>query len=222
MLKNLSFVGDDTALQERITRLVALPPNEEEIVKALGAVGEILINDCRFQFKDGSEFIPLWVEIYYCNKAQGYLDATMDATKAYQKGMIEHDQINHFGRLYFAGKWWSRRVDLVLSDSRDYGLSVLIKAGKLKHQEEEKYLGQVSLRDVFFEKQAPIVWKMENDINVDEAGVFGSSRRVFNNINKATGEKEHYMKLGGLAVHRYPFVCRSGCTPETRYNKFLS
>lgn len=95
--------------------------NEEEIVKCLQEINELLLRNYKIQV--GDKIIePLQVEIYYYHP-QRFRD--WNVHKSYE-------QTNNFGKLYFHGAGRGG-VDICLSDSYDYFLSVLLKTSKIEN-----------------------------------------------------------------------------------------
>lgn len=103
-------------LETKVDKLVGC--EESKQIEKLQAIGDMLLTD--YIIKIGSHIIePLWVEAYYYNAEDGFIDESVHKNDAQQ---------DNFGQLYFHHKTGDQRsgVDLCLSRGKYY-LSYLLK-----------------------------------------------------------------------------------------------
>ena len=222
------IVDKEKLLQTAVNELICLEakmPDDKDLIRSkLNNICRIIINSGRFVFWDGSPaLIPVWVEAYYCNEKQNYIDPTMDCVRKKNGKWVIVDDIQNgsYGSLYHHGSNNYKRVDILLSrlSNHDYRLSILIKAcwGQ-KGPDNEGFSGQATTADTFAEKDKSIRLVIEEGSNASLANTTTDSKRVFRCDLKSKGEKEkEYILMDGLAVYRKMPSVRAKDTPVAQY-----
>ena len=89
--------------------------DRQEIVKALQSLEKYIL--CNYQMRVFDNIVQMKeIEIYYKNEGIGYIDTAMHGRER---------QKNNFNNLYLHGAG----IDICLSDSEDFYLSILIRGG---------------------------------------------------------------------------------------------
>lgn len=110
-------------LKNRINRLVSLT-DKFEIIKALQSLEEYVLRN--YQMRIFGHIVQMTeIEIYYRNELVGFVDSTMHGHPR---------QTANFNNLYLHGAG----IDICLSDSTDYMLSILIRGGKVDDAEYKR------------------------------------------------------------------------------------
>jgi len=222
------IVDKEKLLQTAVNELICLEakmPDDKDLIRSkLNNICRIIVNSGRFVFGDGGPaLIPVWVEAYYCNENQNYIDPTMDCVRKKNGKWVIVDDIQNgsYGSLYHRGGNNYKRVDLLLSSlsNHDYRLSLLIKAcwGQ-KGPDNEGFIGQTSTADIFAEKDRSIQLEIKEGSNGSLANTTTDSKRVFRcNIDTKDETIKEYILMDGLAVYRKMPSVRAKDTPVAQY-----
>jgi len=152
--------------------------DRQEIVKSLQSLEKYIL--CNYQMRVFEQIVQIKeIEIYYKNESIGYIDTTMHGRDR---------QKNNFNNLYLHGAG----IDICLSDSEDYYLSILIRGGYvIDNNNDKKYKhGPILLYDAVIPKKAnvdnqpPILEPIETPYNED---VFYAVRYGVRNMTEICG-----------------------------------
>ena len=128
--------------------------NREKVVEVLQEIGKYILQNCFFDFGDGREIYPLWIEAYYYDK--DYFPDEFCHNK--------EDQRDRFGLPYPHHK--KDGIDICFSQEKDYCLSYLIKVSydqdKSIYSQKELYQELSGSIDNWKNK---MVLRFSNDIN---------------------------------------------------------
>lgn len=160
-------------LKERVHELIKIN-DREEIVKCLQSLERYIL--CNYQMCVFEHVVQMKeIEIYYRNEGVGYIDTTMHGRDR---------QKNNFNNLYLHGAG----IDICLSDSEDFYLSILIRDGYVVGQDYKH--GPILLYDAVIPKKAnvdnqpPILEPLETPNNED---VFYAVRYGVRNMTEIDG-----------------------------------
>lgn len=160
-------------LKERVHELIKIN-DREEIVKCLQNLERYIL--CNYQMRVFEHVVQMKeIEIYYRNEGVGYIDTTMHGRDR---------QKNNFNNLYLHGAG----IDICLSDSEDFYLSILIRGGYVVGQVYKH--GPILLYDAVIPKKAnvdnqpPILEPLETPNNED---VFYAVRYGVRNMTEIDG-----------------------------------
>lgn len=121
---------------ENLTELT----ERQTIVYKLQEIGEFILQNCYFEFEEGKQIFPLWVEAYY------YKDKVFPDRFCHKKP----GQKNRFKKPYYHDSG-SGGVDVCLSRGDNYYLSYLIK---VSYDQEGRLFSQTELADsISFDKR---------------------------------------------------------------------
>ena len=124
---------------DRVHKLVKIS-DRQEIVKALQSLERFIL--CNYQLRIFDQIVQMKeIEIYYKNESIGYIDTTMHGRER---------QKNNFNNLYLHGAG----IDICLSDSNDFYLSILIRGGVVIGKESCRTCTPILLYDAVIPKQA--------------------------------------------------------------------
>lgn len=152
-------------LQEKIKKLKELNPEQDKdkIIGLLQEINNSFLKNYKFTI-DGLEFIPIETEIYY---HKGPADQKGIDNMIYKHAL----QKKHYGQLFFHRKSKkddidisSGGLDICLSDSDEYYLSILIRTAEIKinektekisgiNEETEKVSGINKIQQLFYRKE---------------------------------------------------------------------
>ena len=125
----------------RVHELITIS-DRQEIVKALQSLERFIL--CNYQMRIFDQIVQMKeIEIYYKNENVGYIDTTMHGRER---------QKNNFNNLYLHGGG----IDICLSDSNDYYLSILIRGGIVIGKESCRTCTPILLYDAVVPKKANI------------------------------------------------------------------
>lgn len=160
-------------LKERVHELIKIN-DREEIVKCLQNLERYIL--CNYQMRVFEHVVQMKeIEIYYRNEGVGYIDTTMHGRDR---------QKNNFNNLYLHGAG----IDICLSDSEDFYLSILIRGGYVVGKDYKH--GPILLYDAVIPKKAnvdnqpPILEPLETPNNED---VFYAVRYGVRNMTEIDG-----------------------------------
>lgn len=145
-------------LRQRVHELINLT-SRQDIVKTLQELEKYIL--CNYQMRIFGQMVQMKeIEIYYKNKNAGYDDTTMHGRER---------QKNNFNNLYLHGAG----IDVCLSDSNDYYLSILIRGGIVIGKEDCRTNRPLLLYDAVIPKKAnvdnqpPILERLKVPYNED-------------------------------------------------------
>ena len=108
-------------IRDRVHELIKIT-DRQEIVKFLQNLEKYIL--CNYQMRVFDNIVLIKeLEIYYKNEGVGYIDTTMHGRER---------QKNNFNKLYLHGAG----IDICLSDSNDYYLSILVRGGVVVGKED--------------------------------------------------------------------------------------
>ena len=120
-------------LRQRVHELIKLT-NRQDIIKALQNLEKYLLSN--YQMRVSGHIVQLKeIEIYYKHKGVGFVDTTMHGRDR---------QKDNFNNLYLHGAG----IDVCLSDSKEYFLSILIRGGVVDGNIELRTHRPILLYDV--------------------------------------------------------------------------
>lgn len=156
------------------------------IVKQLQLIGrEFLIN---YEIKIGDLTVePIWVEAYYSNKAQNFVEPSIHGKDA---------QKNNFGELYFHHNTDDQRsgVDICLSSSEEYYLSYLLKYTLVKGEFTTQAELSKKIRTAYaaLGKNPSVLCRKDKQSSED---IIGYTERIGLKANDSEDDKSKYKKL---------------------------
>ena len=127
----------------RVHELIKIS-DRQEIVKALQNLEKYILSNYQMRIFDNIVHMKE-IEIYYKNEGIGYIDTTMHGRER---------QKNNFNNLYLHGAG----IDICLSDSEDFYLSILIRGGYVVGKDNCKAYkhGPILLYDAVIPKKANV------------------------------------------------------------------
>ena len=162
-------------IRKRVHELIKIS-DRQEIVKYLQSLEKYIL--CNYQMRIFDNIVLMKeIEIYYKNEGIGYIDTTMHGRER---------QKNNFNNLYLHGAG----IDICLSDSNDFYLSILIRGGIVIGKESCRTCTPILLYDVVIPKKAnidnqpPILEPVETPNNED---VFYAVRYGVRNMTEIGG-----------------------------------
>jgi len=146
-------------IKKKIDELIK-ETDKEQIVKQLQEINDLFLTTYKLEIKYNDKTItilPVETEIYFSNckeekcEKQGKDKCKQCEHKIFHCGMIHNNDLQkkHFGQLYFHRAGRSDRkealidttrggVDVCISDSSNYYLSILIRSAYIKHRNNKK------------------------------------------------------------------------------------
>lgn len=162
-------------IRKRVHELIKIR-DRQEIVKYLQEIEKFIL--CNYQMRVFDRIVQMKeIEIYYKNESVGYIDTTMHGRER---------QKNNFNNLYLHGAG----IDICLSDSEDFYLSILIRGGIVVGKENCRTCTPILLYDEVIPKKAnvdnqpPILEPLETQ-NTDD--VFYAVRYGVRNMKEIGG-----------------------------------
>lgn len=162
-------------IRKRVHELIKIR-DRQEIVKNLQEMEKFIL--CNYQMRVFDRIVQMKeIEIYYKNESIGYIDTTMHGRDR---------QKNNFNNLYLHGAG----IDICLSDSEDFYLSILIRGGIVIGKENCRTCTPILLYDAVIPKKAnvdnqpPILEPLETP-NIDD--VFYAVRYGVRNMKEIGG-----------------------------------
>ena len=130
-------------IRKRVHELIKIS-DRQEIVKALQNLEKYILSNYQMRIFDNIVHMKE-IEIYYKNEGIGYIDTTMHGRKRQKK---------NFNNLYLHGAG----IDICLSDSEDFYLSILIRGGYVVGKDNCKAYkhGPILLYDAVIPKKANV------------------------------------------------------------------
>lgn len=145
-------------IRKRVHELIKIT-DRQEIVKNLQEMEKFIL--CNYQMRVFDRIVQMKeIEIYYKNESIGYIDTTMHGRER---------QKNNFNNLYLHGAG----IDICLSDSEDFYLSILIRGGIVIGKENCRACTPILLYDAVIPKKAnvdnqpPVLEPLETPNNED-------------------------------------------------------
>lgn len=128
-------------IRKRVHELIKIR-DRQEIVKNLQEMEKFIL--CNYQMRVFDRIVQMKeIEIYYKNESIGYIDTTMHGRDR---------QKNNFNNLYLHGAG----IDICLSDSEDFYLSILIRGGIVIGKENCRTCTPILLYDAVIPKKANV------------------------------------------------------------------
>ena len=162
-------------IRDRVHELIKIT-DRQEIVKFLQNLEKYIL--CNYQMRVFDNIVQMKeLEIYYKNEGIGYIDTTMHGRER---------QKNNFNNLYLHGAG----IDICLSDSNDYYLSILVRGGVVVGKEDCRTCSPILLYDAVIPKKAnvdnqpPVLEPLETPNNED---VFYAGRYGRRNMTEIQG-----------------------------------
>lgn len=162
-------------IRDRVHELIKIT-DRQEIVKFLQNLEKYIL--CNYQMRVFDNIVLIKeLEIYYKNEGIGYIDTTMHGRER---------QKNNFNNLYLHGAG----IDICLSDSNDYYLSILVRGGVVVGKEDCRTCSPILLYDAVIPKKAnvdnqpPVLEPLETPNNED---VFYAVRYGVRNMTEIQG-----------------------------------
>lgn len=162
-------------IRKRVHELTKIR-DKQEIVKYLQEIEKFIL--CNYQMRVFDRIVQMKeIEIYYKNEGIGYIDTTMHGRER---------QKNNFNNLYLHGAG----IDICLSDSNDYYLSILVRGGVVVGKEDCRTCSPILLYDAVIPKKAnvdnqpPVLEPLETPNNED---VFYAVRYGVRNMTEIQG-----------------------------------
>lgn len=162
-------------IRKRVHELIKIR-DRQEIVKYLQEIEKFIL--CNYQMRVFDRIVQMKeIEIYYKNEGIGYIDTTMHGRER---------QKNYFNNLYLHGAG----IDICLSDSNDYYLSILVRGGVVVGKEDCRTCSPILLYDAVIPKKAnvdnqpPVLEPLETPNNED---VFYAVRYGVRNMTEIQG-----------------------------------
>lgn len=162
-------------IRDRVHELIKIT-DRQEIVKFLQNLEKYIL--CNYQMRVFDNIVLIKeLEIYYKNEGIGYIDTTMHGRER---------QKNNFNNLYLHGAG----IDICLSDSNDYYLSILVRGGVVVGKEDCRKCSPILLYDAVIPKKAnvdnqpPVLEPLETPNNED---VFYAVRYGVRNMTEIQG-----------------------------------
>ena len=162
-------------IRDRVHELIKIT-DRQEIVKFLQDLEKYIL--CNYQMRVFDNIVLIKeLEIYYKNEGVGYIDTTMHGRER---------QKNNFNKLYLHGAG----IDICLSDSNDYYLSILVRGGVVVGKEDWRTCSPILLYDAVIPKKAnvdnqpPVLEPLETPNNED---VFYAVRYGVRNMTEIQG-----------------------------------
>lgn len=162
-------------IRDRVHELIKIT-DRQEIVKFLQNLEKYIL--CNYQMRVFDNIVLMKeLEIYYKNEGIGYIDTTMHGRER---------QKNNFNNLYLHGAG----IDICLSDSNDYYLSILVRGGVVAGKEDCRTCSPILLYDAVIPKKAnvdnqpPVLEPLETPNNED---VFYAVRYGVRNMTEIQG-----------------------------------
>ena len=143
----------------RVHELIKIS-DRQEIVKVLQNLEKYIL--CNYQMRVFDNTVQMKeIEIYYKNEGVGYIDTTMHGRER---------QKNNFNNLYLHGAG----IDICLSDSEDFYLSILIRGGYVVGKDNCKAYkhGPILLYDAVIPKKAnrvPLIPSFNTEADVEHS-----------------------------------------------------
>lgn len=145
-------------IRDRVHKLIKIT-DRQEIVKYLQILEKYIL--CNYQMRVFDNIVLMKeIEIYYKNEGIGYIDTTMHGRER---------QKNNFNNLYLHGAG----IDICLSDSNEYYLSILVRGGVVVGKEDCRTCSPILLYDAVIPKKAnvdnqpPVLEPLETPNNED-------------------------------------------------------
>lgn len=145
-------------IRERVHELIKIR-DRQEIIKSLQNLEKYIL--CNYQMRVFDHIVQMKeIEIYYKNEGMGYIDTTMHGRER---------QKNNFNNLYLHGAG----IDICLSDSNEYYLSILVRGGVVVGKEDCRTCSPILLYDAVIPKKAnvdnqpPVLEPLETPNNED-------------------------------------------------------
>lgn len=162
-------------IRKRVHELIKIT-DRQEIVKNLQEMEKFIL--CNYQMRVFDRIVQMKeIEIYYKNESIGYIDTTMHGRER---------QKNNFNNLYLHGAG----IDICLSDSEDFYLSILIRGGIVIGKENCRTCTPILLYDAVIPKKAnvdnqpPVLEPLETPNNED---IFYAVRYGVRNMTEIQG-----------------------------------
>lgn len=162
-------------IRDRVHELIKIT-DRQEIVKFLQNLEKYIL--CNYQMRVFDNIVLIKeLEIYYKNEGVGYIDTTMHGRER---------QKNNFNKLYLHGAG----IDICLSDSNDYYLSILVRGGVVVGKEDCRTCSPILLYDAVIpnkanvDNQPPVLEPLETPNNED---VFYAVRYGVRNMTEIQG-----------------------------------